>query len=118
MIDFYLYRAPPNAGGIHEWEEDHAEPLGSADDLIEQISVLFPDIEWYANEEGDLLGNSANDNLHALRLRGLADETVQFIVVYASPGPIRTLMTGLHLNQCYVPEVCELRDPFAVGDAW
>ena len=118
MIDFYLYRAPPNVGGLHEWEEDHAEPLGSADEVIETISALFPDLEWTGNEDGDLVGDSPSDGLHALRLRGIADETVQFIVVYAGPGPIRKLMTGLHLNQCYIPEACELRDPFGVEDTW
>jgi hypothetical protein len=118
-IDFYLYRAPKGVGGLHEWEEDHAEPLGPADGLLLQVAALFPDVTWGADAEGSLYGASANDDgPQSVRFLGMEDDTVQFLVVYAGPAVWGSLMTELGLNYCYVPEACELRDPFAVGEDW
>ncbi|MCU3444000.1 hypothetical protein [Enterobacter asburiae] len=119
-FDFYLYRAAEGLGSLLEWEEDHAEPLGSLSDLQAQIDSIFPSLQWSQNADGSLTASdpSAVREVCELSLCASQGELVQFVITYASPSALRKLMTSLNLNYCCSPESGELRDPFAVGDAW
>jgi hypothetical protein len=119
-FDFYLYRAAQGLGSLLEWEEDHAEPLGLPSELRVQIDAAFPSLQWTENPDGSWTATDASEtaDLRELSIRSTQGQFVQFIVTYASPPALRTLMTTLKLNYCCAPESGELRDPFSVRDAW
>ena len=119
-FDFHLYRAPPGLGPLNEWEEDHAEPLGSPAEVRQRVSQLFPALTWAESPDGTwrARGDAEAGEPIEVSFGALEGVSVQFIVTYAAPPTLRTLMTGLHLNYCCAPESGELRNPFAVGDTW
>ena len=118
--DFYLYRAAEGLGSLLEWEEDHAEPLGSVSELQARISSIFPSLQWTQNSDGSVTATEPSDacELLELSLTPTHGALVQFVVTYGAPPALRKLMTLLTLNYCCAPESGELKDPFAVGNAW
>lgn len=120
-FDFYLYRAVPGLGSLLQWQEDHAEPLGSPGELRDRISSLFPSLSWQEQPDGSLAAQGTDDSAdpRELSLRASSENgQVQFVVTYASPPILRKLMVALRLNYCCAPESGELRDPFAVAEGW
>ena len=118
-FDFYLYRASPGLPALNDWEEDHAEALGTPVELRAKVAELFPNLTWHEAANGRM---SAQGQAHGqsieLSFTPSKGPSVQFVVVYASPSVLRKLMEGLGLNYCCTPESGELRDPFSVGDSW
>jgi hypothetical protein len=119
-FDFYLYRAATGLGSLQDWEEDHAEPLGTIAELRARIDSVFPFLQWKEGSDGSWFATDPRDSreLCEVSLRATQGELVQFVVTYASPPALRGLMQSLGLNYCCAPESGELRDPFSVGDAW
>ena len=119
-FDFYLYRAAPGLGSLLDWEDDHAEPLGSLGELRAHIASMFPLLQWEESPDGSwtATGRSDASEPRELSLRPAHGEMVRFVIAYASPPALRKIMTSLNLNYCCAPESGELRDPFSVGDAW
>ena len=119
-FDFYLYRAAPGLGSLLNWEENHAEPLGTPSELRARIASLFPLLGWVEHPDGSFTASGPSDTPQRceVSLRATQGEQVQFVVTYASPPALRKLMESLALNYCCAPESGELRDPFSVRDVW
>jgi hypothetical protein len=115
-----LYRAADGLEPPVTWEREHRQPLGTKAELRQELDRLLPRLRW--SESGELLFASgpfgAEEHALELSLFGGPNEQLLDFNIYASPPPIRLIMSGLGLNYCCAVESCELRDPFAAGDQW
>lgn len=116
---FYLYRAPDGLGPLNHWDRMQAFPLGTADQVKEQVSALYPNISW-RRSQAFWFGLGAN---------GLADPYLDVLLAEEEPGQcffvvlnkapptvMRRIMEALGLNYVCAPESGDLVDPYAYGD--
>lgn len=117
-FNFYLYRAPKGTGPMNDWQEMHAEALGSLAQVRERLDAVFPGLEW--DEVAESWNGMGGDPLHYyldLWLREEADGQVRFVVMNkAPPTAMRAVLGALALNHVCAPEAGDLVDPYAYGD--
>jgi hypothetical protein len=115
-----LYRAADDVGPMNTWQEDHRRLLGTKSDVRAALDRVLPGLTW--TEEGLLwfaVGPfSGQDHAVEISLHGDAHEPLHDFRIYASPPPIRAIMTALDLNYCFAVDSCELYFPFEAGDHW
>ncbi len=118
-FDSYLYRASPGLPALNDWEQDHAEALGTPVEVRAKVAELFPSLTWHEAADGRMSaqGQELGQSIE-LSFTPSKGPSVQFVVAYASPPVLRKLMQELGLNYCCTPESGELRDPFSVTDSW
>lgn len=112
-FDLYLYRAPPGLAPLPDWEEDHAEPLGTPHELRSRIDLVLPLLVWRQEPDGSLSAQASADAAETceLSIRASRGEQAQFVVAYAASPVLRRIMDALELNYCCAPESGELRNP-------
>lgn len=117
---FELYRAPPGAPPLFQWESNLALPLGTLDDVKARVAALLPELEWSKNADGIVMGQTRGMPVEAIGviLQEMEAGQVFFIATDGSPGVLRRLMNVFGLNCCCAQESGEMRDPFAVGETW
>jgi len=116
---FYLYRAPAGLPPINRWSEMQAQPLGTVEHVIEQLSVLYPDLTW-TRSGTHWFGSGPNRPKDPyIDISLTEDEANQcFFVVLnkAAPSVMRRIMEAMRLNYACAPESGDLVDPYAYDD--
>lgn len=97
----------------------HAFPLGTAEQVKEQLSTLYPEIRWkYA--DGSWFGSGPNrvtDPYLDLLLREESTQKCFFVILNkVPPSVMRNIMETMHLNYVCTPESGDLVDPYAYDD--
>lgn len=115
-----LYRAAEGLGPLNTWEQEHRKPLGTKAELRRALDELLPGLRWSERERLLWASGPFGGQEHALELSlfGDPDEELLDFKVYASPPPVRAIMSGLGLNYCCAIDSGELYHPFAAGDRW
>ncbi len=115
---FYLYRAPDGLPPINRWSEMHATPLGSAEQVKEKLSSLYPALKW---KKQDKFWYGLTDQIDPYLDIMLTEEEQNncFFVVLnkAAPSIMRKIMEALNLNYVSAPESDDLVDPYAYNDS-
>lgn len=114
-LDFYLYRAPDDAGPINTWTQQLADALGSPEVVRAQMERLFPGITWDTadpQQTGVLL-----PHLFVMLYAPFDDSQVYYIVMNrARPSDMRKVAEYLNLNHVSCPETGDLVDIYAYTD--
>ena len=119
-VSFHLYRAVEGLGPMTTWDRMHTQPLGTRRELQRKLEEIFPAQRWECSSKSAWACYEYDDARfpREVRLMGAEDDVVEYVIAYSGPAAIRTIMTALGLNYCYVPETDELCHPFATGDSW
>ena len=117
---FELYRAPPGAPPLFQWESNLAEPLGSLEDVRARVAALLPELQWSKSSDIIVMGQTRGMPVEAVGviLQEMEPGQVFFIATDGSLGVLRRLMSTFGLNCCCAQESGEMRDPFSVGETW
>lgn len=116
---FYLYRAPPGSGPMTSWEHMLTEPLGTVEELKEQLTTLFPQVSWSQNTPPDHVRNTwfgmgpYGAELPYIDILLSEDEPgqVHFVVLNkAPPSVMRKIVSALSLSDVSAPESGDLVD--------
>lgn len=115
---FYLYKAPEGLPPINRWSENHAAPLGSVEQVMKELSLLYPQLQW---RRGDKYWVGLSSQLEPYLDIILTEEKQNncFFVVLnkAAPSVMRKIMEALNLNYVSAPESDDLVDPYAYSDS-
>lgn len=116
-LQFYLYRAPEGTGPITSWQKMEAERLGNVAEVKNQLSQLFPQIQWQPYNKGVTgLGSQTTPYLDVMITEYEVGSV--FFVVFNKPPPsvMRVVMEQMNLNHACVPEADTLIDPYGYDD--
>jgi hypothetical protein len=117
---FYLYRAGEGLPPINSWAELLAEPLGSLEQIRNELSELFPQIQWELGSHawhGFGAGYPAQGPYLDILLSEDAPGQCHFVVLNkAPPSVMRKIMEHMRLNYVCALEAGDLVDPYAYGD--
>jgi len=115
---FYLYRAAPGLPPINRWEQMQAEPLGSAAEIMQRLSTLYPGLRW-SQIAGVWMGSGREPQARHLDILVREEEPglCRFITFNkAAPSVMRRVLEAFGLNYVCAPEAGELVDVYAYTD--
>jgi hypothetical protein len=111
----YLYRAAAGHGSMNGWEQMHAEPLGTADELKARLAELLPDVRWSPVDVPGTrgwsgLGSNALDAPYVdVQVLEHEPSCCRFVTLNKPDvATRRRIMRELGLNHACVPESGEL----------
>jgi hypothetical protein len=117
---FYLYRAEEGLTPINQWAGLRAEPLGTAEQLKNELTELFPQLKWELGANvwlGFGSGYPAEGPYLDIILSEETPGQCHFVVLNkAPPSVMRKIMEGMKLNYVCAPEAGDLVDPYAYDD--
>jgi hypothetical protein len=100
----------------------HAEPLGTAEDVMAALSTVYPAIRWQRTGMKNPVfwhghgPNGVNEPYLDVLLQEEAGGTHFVVLNKAAPSVMRKIMEAMRLNYVCAIEAEELVDPYAYGD--
>ena len=104
---------------MNQWEEMHASPLGTMEEVKKQVSDLYPEIAWERSGKywSGLGPNRPTDPYLDVLLSEEGPGKCFFVVLNKAPPSImRNIMEAMKLNYVCAPESHDLVDPYAYND--
>ena len=129
-ISWYIYKAPPEAGPIYEWDSDQSERVGALDVVKGRLSKVFPKLTWgvfsYQVEGKDCISHfgsgsdyNPDDEYLDLSLSVDSEGFVQMIIGRkASPKVVIAIMEEFGLDNVYQDQPGVMVDPYAFEGNW